>query len=232
MPSAGSSQGPGTVKTVSEIFIKGVVPDRKDDLHVSAAIDSATGLLWQDGCTGPRVTKTYLDFSDAEPGFPQWQKYTQEWAARAARGVGVRGGPKRTRTMYFYNLSFHPFGATWGGKFKPTEVCSALVPCPPPGAEPTPEPSIIVPCVTPEPTVQPTDSGPPTIEPTPTPTKKPKPTPSNVAAGPIAQGTIPLGATLPLVVPLFGVLLERRFRPARRPSRHHRPRLGPPPGPS
>ncbi len=74
----------------------------------------------------PWQTRRFLDFSQAEPGFPEWQRYTQGWAQRAARGAGVRGGPKNNRTMYFYNLSFHPYGATWGGRFKPTEVCSAL----------------------------------------------------------------------------------------------------------
>ena len=237
---SGLLPGPGTVKTVDEIFIKGTEPTRRDDLHVATAIDGATGLLWQDGCTGPKETRTFLDFSQAEPGFPRWQRYTQEWAQRAARGVGVRGGPKNTRTMYFYNLSFHPFGATWGGRFKPTEVCSPLVPCPPPGGPPTPEPSIVVPCVTPEPT--PTEShggGPPTQEPGPTPTKKPPkpgttPTsgPSGAGAATTVEGAIPLGAMLPLLVPLVAVGIGRRFSPARPPSRRHRPRRARPPGPS
>jgi hypothetical protein len=190
------------------------------------------------------TTKTYLDFSRAEPGFPEWQRYTQGWAARAARGAGVRGGPKNTRTMYFYNLSFHPFGATWGGRFKPTEVCSALQPCPPPGAEPTPEPSNIVPCVTPEPTV-PTEShgnGPPTQEPEPTPTKKPgpkatptktpQPTAQQTGATDVLDAGIPPLAAFPLLIPLAGLALGRRFRPARPPSRRHRPRRAHPPGPS
>ena len=141
---SGLLPGQGTVKTIKEIYIKGTEPTRKDNLHVTAQIDQATGKLWEDGCTGPMVTKTFLDFSQAEERFPQWQPYTQEWAQRAAKGAGVSGGPKRTRTMYFYNLSFHPFGATWGGPFKPTDVCSPLVFCPPEGGLPTPEPSIII----------------------------------------------------------------------------------------
>jgi membrane peptidoglycan carboxypeptidase len=240
---SGLLPGPGTVKTVDELFIKGTVPTNKDNLHVVADIDAATGLLWQDGCTGPKESHTFLDFSKAEPGFDQWQPYTQEWAQRAARGVGVRGGPKKTRTMYFYNQSFHPFGATWGGRFKPTETCTALQPCPGVDATPTPEPSVIVPCITPEPTATPTEShggGPPTKEPGPTPTKgggKPTPTPkptvsgTQPGAGP-TQASIPPAATLPLVVPLLGALLTRRFRPARPPSRHHRPRRARPHEPS
>ncbi|HET9852164.1 MAG TPA: transglycosylase domain-containing protein [Candidatus Limnocylindrales bacterium] len=235
---SGLLPGPGTVKTVEEMFIKGTEPTRRDDLHVAVQIDSATGLLWNDGCTGPMQTKLYLDFSKAEPGFPQWQRYTQGWAQRAARGAGVRGGPKNTRTMYFYNLSFHPFGATWGGKFKPTEVCSALQPCPP-FVEGSPAPSI-GPCVTPEPT--PTEShgnGPPTKEPGPTPTDPgPKPTrtprPSIQATGlaEFLQAGIPPAAAFPLLVPLVGLVLGRKLRPARPPSRRHRPRRARPPGPS
>jgi membrane peptidoglycan carboxypeptidase len=233
---SGLLPGPGTVKTVNEIFIKDTQPTRRDNLHVEVQIDGATGLLWQDGCTGPMQTRRYLDFSQAEPGFPQWQRYTQEWAQRAARGVGVRGGPKGTRTMYFYNLSFHPFGATWGGRFKPTEVCAALVPCPPPNEPPTPEPSIVIPCFTPEPTET---HGPPTKEPGPTPTKGgPKPTRTPlVSVSPTAIGQalleagVPPAAAFPLLVPLIGLVLGRRFRPGRRLSRHHRPRPARPPGP-
>jgi membrane peptidoglycan carboxypeptidase len=223
---SGLLPGPGTVSTVEELFIKGTEPTRRDNLHVEAQIDQATGLLWQDGCTGPAVTKTFLDFSQAEERFPEWQRYTQGWAQRAARGVGVRGGPKNTRTMYFYNLSFAPFGRTWGGPFMPTDVCQAQpVECPPPGGPPTPEPSIIIPCFTPEPTEShgnPNDTPEP---PGPTPTKNggPKPTPTALALPtvlPALTGLLPAGvapvATLPFLLPFLALLLARLFRPNRR----------------
>ena len=44
------------------------------------------------------------------------------WGARAARGSGVRGGPKGTRTAYFYNGAFAPFGRSWGAPFAAHEV--------------------------------------------------------------------------------------------------------------
>jgi hypothetical protein len=168
------------------------------------------------------ISKTALDFSQAEPRFPQWQPYTQEWAQRAARGPGVRGGPKRTRTMYFYSLGFHPFGATWGGSFKPTEVCQALIPCGPGGGPPTPQPSIIVPCITPPPTpVQ--SHGNPHDTPTPAPTSsKGKPTPLTTLVpipGPQANAGAPTGiapvALFPLIAPLITMLIGRRFKPVR-----------------
>jgi membrane peptidoglycan carboxypeptidase len=219
---SGMLPGSGTVSTVKEMFIKGTQPTRQDDLHVDVQIDQATGLLWQDGCTGPMISKTALDFSQAEPRFPQWQPYTQEWAQRAARGPGVRGGPKRTRTMYFYSLGFHPFGATWGGSFKPTEVCQALIPCGPGGGPPTPQPSIIVPCITPAPTpVQ--SHGNPHDTPTPAPTSsKGKPTPLTTLVpipGPQANAGAPTGiapvALFPLIAPLITMLIGRRFKPVR-----------------
>ncbi len=222
---SGLLPGSGTVKTVKEIFIKGTQPTRKDNLHVSAQIDEATGLLWQDGCTGPMSTKTFLDFSQAEERFPQWQPFTQEWAQRAAKGTGVVGGPKRTRTSYFYNGSFHPFGATWGGPFKPTDVCQPLTFCPPGGGPPTPVPSVIIPCI-PEPTQ--TNGNPHTPNPSgPQPTKPggPKtpapsviPLPSLGAVGPI--GLLPL-ALFPILAPLLAMLFGRRFKPLR-PSRRRR----------
>ncbi|MBI2764107.1 MAG: transglycosylase domain-containing protein [Chloroflexi bacterium] len=133
---SGLLPGPYTVKTVKELFIDGTVPTRTDDLHVPVDIDQATGLLWQDGCTGPMVTEGFLDFSNVEPRFPAWQEFTQGWAARAARGPGVAGGPEKTRTSYFYLNSFAPFGRTWGGSFAPTEVCQPVAPPPPPVCDP------------------------------------------------------------------------------------------------
>ena len=167
---SGLLPGPYTVATVKELFIDGTVPTRKDDLHVELDIDQATGKLWQDGCTGPMVKKGFLDFSRVEPRFPAWQQYTQEWAARAAKGPGVSGGPERTRTSYFYINSFAPFGRTWGGAFAPTEVCAPL---PPPICDPG---TSFDPFATPDPFGSPAPT--PCIQPTPGPTQHPRPTPT------------------------------------------------------
>jgi membrane peptidoglycan carboxypeptidase len=170
---SGLLPGPYTVRTVKEIYIKGTVPTRKDDLHVVTDIDQATGKLWADGCTGPMVQKAFLDFSRVEAGFPTWQPYTQGWAARAARGPGVAGGPRNDRTSYFYNFSFHPFGATWGGRFAPTAICSPVTTCGSGGGGGTPTGS--APAPTPC----------PTFNPGPTPTHG-KPTPTPKATQPVA----------------------------------------------
>ncbi len=164
---SGMLPGPGTVATVKEIFVKGTVPTQRDNEHKAVNIDSATGKLWRDGCTGPMVTREYLDFTKAEPAFPQWQTYTREWAARAARGVGVAGGPRRTLTSYFYNFNFHPFGASWGGTFAPTATCSPIPQvCVPGQLPPNPDPSLPPP--TPCPTETPGPSGTPHGGPKPT----------------------------------------------------------------
>ncbi|HJW22852.1 MAG TPA: transglycosylase domain-containing protein [Candidatus Limnocylindrales bacterium] len=168
---SGQLPGPYTVKTVNELFISGTQPTEKDTLHVATEIDSATGKLWQDGCTGPMVQQGFLDFSNMEPQFPQWQPFTQAWAQRAAKGPGVAGGPRHTTTQYFYDGRLVPFGRTWGGKFAPTEVCSAVTPtCGPGGGGGGGGPfSTPGPCETPGPT------GPPTPSPS---HGKPSPTPS------------------------------------------------------
>jgi hypothetical protein len=209
---SGTVPGPGTVQTVSEMFIKGTEDSLpRDNMHSEKQIDSATGKLWEDGCTGPEVSKQFLDFSEVEPRFPQWQKYTEEWAARAAKGPGVRGGPKRTPTTYFFDGFLVPFGRTWGGKFAPTEICSAVVPCEPGGGPPTPEPTgiIVEPC------------------PTPTPTHgNPKPTPSKGGNHTILPSILPTGSGppaaaattiapavfLPFLAPLFAFAIGRRFK--------------------
>jgi hypothetical protein len=96
------------------------------------------------------VTRTFIDLSNAEAGFKAWQKADRLWQARAARGPGVVGGPKRTRTAYFYGGGFYPFGRSWGGAFAPTKTCplapppsvcvpgDPLVPCPSPTPEASP----------------------------------------------------------------------------------------------
>jgi hypothetical protein len=220
---SGLLPGPGTQRTVTELYIDGTEKQlRRDDMHSAVEIDGATGLLWDNGCTGPQVTRQFLDFSGVEPRFPQWKKYTLNWAERAAKGAGVRGGPRRTATSYFFDGFVVPFGRTWGGKFPPTEVCSFQPPiCEEPGGPPTPEPSIIVPCVTPEP------------EPTgPEPTKKGGPKPTNTplftlpavptGGGPTGAGEAMPAAAFPLLVPVFAFALARRFRP-KRPERFRPP---------
>ena len=86
---SGLLPGPFTTTTVKELFIKGTAPTRTDDLHAQVDVDTASGKLWQDGCAGPMETKGFLDFSKAEPGFPQWQPFTMDWATRATQGPGT-----------------------------------------------------------------------------------------------------------------------------------------------
>jgi hypothetical protein len=152
----GMLPGPFTKRTVEELFVKGTVPTERDDTRRGVAIDAATGLLWQDGCTGPRITRGVLDLSDVEAAYPIWQKYNRGWIARAARGQGVPGGPEGTRTSYFYDGAFQPFGPGWGGGFAPSKVCEPLPPSPPPC-----DPLLGLPCESFPPNVPPGQPGPP-----------------------------------------------------------------------
>jgi len=130
----GMKPGPTTRKTITEMFLPGTQPAAAAKITVTADVDSATGLLWQTGCAGPMVTKAFVDYSKVDAAFSSWQKADQGWQARAARGSGVRGGPKGTHTSYFYGGGppFFPFGATWGGSFVPTKKCSIVPVTPPP----------------------------------------------------------------------------------------------------
>jgi penicillin-binding protein 1A len=132
----GRRPGPFTTKTVTELFIEGTVPKDKEDYRVGLEIDAKSGLLWQEGCAGPKVTRGFFDLSEVESNFPSWQKANRNWAARAAIGAGVRGGPKGTRTSYFHDGRFAPFGRTWGARFAPTKKCPiAPIETPPPFCE-------------------------------------------------------------------------------------------------
>ena len=157
----GMKPGPTTRKTITEMYLPGTQPTGPAKVTVTADIDAATGLLWQPGCAGPMQTRSFIDFSQVEAGFPAWQKADIAWQARAARGPGVVGGPKHTHTSYFYGQGFFPFGMSWGGSFAPTKKCSVVPVTPPP-----------TPCISLNP-FAPCPSAPP-----PGPTTIPAPTPS------------------------------------------------------
>ncbi|MEO5964796.1 MAG: transglycosylase domain-containing protein, partial [Candidatus Limnocylindrales bacterium] len=126
----GLKPGPATRKTVDELFIANTQPTKSASLTITLDIDAGSGLRWQDGCAGPMVTRSFIDFSKVEAGFKSWRRADVLWQARAARGVGVAGGPRRTRTAYFYGGGFFPFGRTWGGSFAPTRTCPIAPPPP------------------------------------------------------------------------------------------------------
>jgi membrane peptidoglycan carboxypeptidase len=148
---SGMKPGPFTTRTFNELFIPGTQPTQSDDLHRTVDIDAASGLLWQDGCVGPRRTVGALDFRQVEANHANWQRADNGWARRAARGSNVGGGLKGSATMYLYGSGFFPFGQSFGGRFAPSKKCPLAPPpteppcsnpfgigCPPPSGEPTP----------------------------------------------------------------------------------------------
>ncbi len=84
---------------VEEWFIEGTQPD---DRRPQNACGDAV-LQW--------MTDSGLAF---ENRFDDWEPFNQDWIRRAERGNGVAGGPDGTRTAYFYNDGFNPYGRTWG----------------------------------------------------------------------------------------------------------------------
>ncbi|HXG39983.1 MAG TPA: transglycosylase domain-containing protein [Candidatus Limnocylindrales bacterium] len=164
---SGFRPGPFTTRTIKEVFIEGTVPQQEDFTKVPIEIDAASGLLWQEGCAGPPETRGFLDLSRIEASFPEWQAANEGWIARARRGIGVAGGPEKTRTIYFYNRSFAPFGRGWGAPFPPTETCTPL--------PPSPSPIVCDPFGILCPSLSPDASLPPSPEPEPRPGREPKP---------------------------------------------------------
>ena len=152
---SGMRPGPFTTRSVKEWFIEGTVPTQVDNTKYGVEIDTATGNLWQEGCTGPKEVQGFLNLSGVESEFAAWGKYNQGWLARAAKGSGYAGGPEKTRTTYFYESGvWNPYGQTWGAPFAPTELCEIPLPTPepfpsgspwpweslPPGETPPPDP--------------------------------------------------------------------------------------------
>ncbi|MGZ6339238.1 MAG: transglycosylase domain-containing protein [Candidatus Limnocylindrales bacterium] len=173
---SGMLPGPFTSRTIREVFIDGTAPTQVDNTKVPVNVDQASGKLWADGCTGPKVTTGFLDLTNVEPGHPDWQRFDAAWLARARRGAGVGGGPGGGRTGYLFEPGYHPFGTTWGASFAPTATCTPA-PTPPPACDPTLASCPPIPIC--DPTLgscPPTPSGLPTIPPpNPNPTTQPKP---------------------------------------------------------
>jgi penicillin-binding protein 1A len=148
----GLKPGPFTKKTVKELFLPGTVPTERETIRVSLTVDDASGLLWREGCVGPKEQRGFFDLREVESNYPVWQKANRNWAARAAKGPGRRGGPEGTRTAYFYNSAFQPYGASWGAPFAPRTKCPLAPPPELPICDPLASAPPSVPCMTPEPT--------------------------------------------------------------------------------
>jgi penicillin-binding protein 1A len=103
----------------------------KPDGLDQATIDPWTGSLASG--KGPQVTQLFLpgtaptsalpadtcgDAVLTTVGFekdnPSWLAADRAWLKRAQKGAFVGGGPKGSRTAYFYNNAFNPYGRSWG----------------------------------------------------------------------------------------------------------------------
>jgi membrane peptidoglycan carboxypeptidase len=178
---------------------------------VQAKIDPFTGLLASSGKNAvnewfisgtepkdPLAANTcgidVVNRIGVETRFDSWMAADRDWLARAAKGPGTAGGPNRTRTAYFYNGLYQPYGSSWGpvvgGTCAAPSASPSCFPVPTPDAGgvvpsftiPTPAGSGVaaLPCPTPVPTASPSVA--PSVEislppPTPTPAPTPEPTP-------------------------------------------------------
>ena len=72
-----------------------------------------------------RVTRGFFDLSEVEANFPTWQKANRNWAARAAIGAGVRGGPEGTRTSLLLRRAVRAVRSDVGRAVRPDETVPA-----------------------------------------------------------------------------------------------------------
>ena len=52
--------GPSTSKTVKELFLPETVPPKTSASRIVLEVDAESGLLWRDGCVGPKVDEGLL----------------------------------------------------------------------------------------------------------------------------------------------------------------------------
>jgi peptidoglycan glycosyltransferase len=134
----GELPGACTTRTAVEYFYPGTAPTTSCSTTRLLTIDSATGLLWADGCAGTPIEASYLDLSSLESQWPKWQAANLEWIERARLGAGIVGGARGGKTEYFYAPYWRPNGATWGGTIAPTFSCLSATASPSPTPSPTP----------------------------------------------------------------------------------------------
>ncbi len=195
-----------------------------------AKVDPFTGLQPSPG--GPSIDEWFIPGTEPQGGVPagacgqavldlpgiyegrfkNWVTADLDWIARAQKGPGTTGGVNRTRTAFFYNGQFQPYGHSWGALVEgrgcaapsPSVTC---YPVPTPDASgiipsfvvPTSDPSasipvIFEPCPTPSALPSESPSAPPSVEPSAPPTPTPTP-PATPAPTPPPRPTPPPKAT-------------------------------------
>ena len=185
-----SGKGPN----VTQLFLPGTAP--------TAALPAGT--------CGEAVLTT-VGF---ENNNPQWLAADRAWLKRAQRGPFTGGGLKGTKTAYFYNGQFNPYGHSWGplvggGSCASPSPSASVDPCAsaaPPSGVPLPSGASTAPAASgvlcPSPSTAPSASdipspsapvdtptpAPPTPTPSPPPTPTPAPTPTPTAP-PVATPT-------------------------------------------
>jgi peptidoglycan glycosyltransferase len=160
-----------------------------------AVIDPWTGLLATPG--GPSVREWFITGTEPhdrlpagvcgdavltqvgfEARFSNWLAADRDWLRRAEIGPGTAGGLDRSRTSYFYNGRFQPFGASWGPVLG-GEGCALPSPSPSCFTLPTPDANGVIPSIeVPSPVGSvPAGSEAPAALPCPTPSEEPSVSP-------------------------------------------------------
>ena len=112
----GLKPGPFTTKTVKELFLPGTVPTQKETIRIVARRSTRRAACSGRTAASGRRSRAASSTSPRSRPTSRWQKADRNWAARAAKGAGVRGGPKGTRTAYFYSSGFYPVRADAGAR--------------------------------------------------------------------------------------------------------------------
>ena len=120
----GLKPGPFTTKTVEEIFLPGTVPTQEETSRVALDIDSASGLLWQDGCAGPKVTQGFFDLAEVEADHAELAAGERRLGRQGGEGLRAFAAGRRTRGPRTSTTTRSPrSGGRWGAPFAPTELC-------------------------------------------------------------------------------------------------------------
>ena len=169
-----------------------------------------TAALPADTCGDAVLTAVGFEQSN-----PNWLTADRAWLKRAQKGANTGGGLKGTRTSYFYNGAFNPYGRSWGplvggGSCASPSPSPSFDPCASgalPSAEVLPSDAsgapVASPIVCPSPSANPSESAAPSLPPVesltpsppvPTPPPTPAPTPPPTPAPTPSPTPTALGA--------------------------------------
>ncbi len=121
----GLKPGPFTKKTVKELFLKGTVPTERETIRVSLTVDDASGLLWRDGCVGPKVAAWLLRPTRGGEQLPGLAEGQPQLGRSCSAGAWAPRGPRGHQDLLLLQQRIPSVRQLVGGAVRPAHEVPA-----------------------------------------------------------------------------------------------------------